>query len=138
MVGSAILENGRVRDWRNGIGHLQQRGDATHRGRRRGVREVLLVGQPGIARMDVRVDEAREDQQSTRVQLGVDRPFGRVCGSIVPPSRRHRPRLTRRGHQRSILDFQAHRARQDGSQPGSVEYANAADAQCVIDDTFPA
>ena len=64
----ALLEKCRVRHGRNGVRHLQQRGDPARRRGARGVREVLFVRQPWIARVHVRVDEARKNQTA----LGVD------------------------------------------------------------------
>ena len=97
VLRGAVLEDGRVGDRRDGVGHLEQRGDAAHGGGPRGMGEVLLVGQPGITRMDVRIDEAGKDQQPAGVDLNVDRASSRVRRrDRSGVGTRHRPRPTRR------------------------------------------
>ncbi len=54
---------------RDGVGHVEHRGDATE-GRRRGAAlEIFLVGIAGIAEMHMHVDGAGKDMQPARVEL---------------------------------------------------------------------
>ena len=110
MLRGAILEDGRIADGWYRIWHLEHGGHpAGGRGPRR-VREIFLVGQPRVARMDVRVDKAWEHQQAVRIDLvvhglpfGITYMFDRAVTThhVGPP----RPST---GHERAVRDFQTH------------------------------
>jgi hypothetical protein len=66
---------------RVGVRHLEHRGDAAHHGAARAGLEVLLVRQPGLAEMHLRVHHAGQDMEA----LAVDRLAG---GSLSQPADR--------------------------------------------------
>ena len=67
-VRDAVCEGDGIDDRWNGIRHLQERRDSTSRRRHRGVGEVLLLRLPGVARVNVRVDDAGKREEPASIE----------------------------------------------------------------------
>ena len=63
LGGERLLGDGQ----RIGVRHFEHRGDAAHHGAARAGLEVFLVGQPGLAKVHLRVDHAGQDVQALAV-----------------------------------------------------------------------
>ena len=88
LVGERRLARGE----RLGIRHLEHGGDPAQHRRATAGREIFLVLEPGLAEMDLAVDDPRQDMQSGRINDLAGAPFGYVAdgGDAAMPDRQYR------------------------------------------------
>src|SRR5579885_2369196 len=111
MLRGPLAEDGNITHGRDGIGHLEYGRHSTGGGGTCGVREILLLGQAGLARMDVWIDEARKDEPPGRVDLliGGGRPTLPHSGD-TPVLTDDVPWISPMGrHDQSISYYHSHR-----------------------------
>ncbi len=77
-AGELVGERMRRRRQRIGVGHLEDRGHAAQRRRTRSRLQILLVGEAGLAKMHLAVDDAGQDMQARCSRCA--RPPGRASG----------------------------------------------------------
>ena len=78
-AGHLVAESRAIGGERAGVGHLEDAGDASHHGRQGARGKIFLVGEAGLAEMDLGVDNAREDVEAA----AVDGVFRGVGGEIA-------------------------------------------------------